>query len=389
MTSLEKDVGSHQAFGSFCEHSGTGGCVTLISKKLVRRASSTTSVEVLAGRCLVVSLQLQDMMFQVANIHIEPAATIEDKKLLLLKLKGNLVDASVGMALLGGDFNFIPTGEAKISFQEVEAWIPRDPLAHFFDETMSNMTELIQDSYTRLHIEKGILKSGSRIDRWYCNLPEVDLMDCQPRATTMHNLFNKSKLSDHAAVSVVLHPPSRRAPMANFIPNWVVNHEQFVGFVQEVVADSPIDSCPFMRLQILKEAIYCSSDLVKQFVQDNDIPKSTEEELYWAVLLWRGDRAGLAHLVHKATKADPQLKEVVDTSSHKVTDLKWLQEHIRQLQQELHKQWMNDAAAMPTEANSTAATAKTKAMQRLMARKRLWDSTGKAISLQGIRGSQG
>ena len=127
-----------------------------------------------------------------------------------------------------------------------------------------------------------------------------------------------------------------------------------LGFVQDVAADSLVAACPFERLQVMKEAIYCACDLAKEYAQEDAIPKSSEEKLYWAVFLWRGGRAAQGHLVAKAVKADLALKEVVDSSSGRVVDLPWLQNHIKELQNDLHQKWMSEAASVPVEANSSA-----------------------------------
>ena len=77
----------------------------------------------------------------------------------------------------------------------------------------------------------------------------------------------------------------------------------------------------------------------------------------------------------------------MDININKAVDFPRLQNHIKQLQQDLHQKWLNDVASVPAEAISSAATSKAETMKKLMQRKRLWGSTGKAISLQGIRGN--
>ena len=92
----------------------------------------------------------------------------------------------------------------------------KDPLAKFFEEQFPNFIELQQDGFTRDHKVNGDFRSAARLDRWYCNLPELDMLDCQPRAAVLHNVFAPNPLSDHAAISLALHPPRKEVVITQF-----------------------------------------------------------------------------------------------------------------------------------------------------------------------------
>ena len=92
-------------------------------------------------------------------------------------------------------------------------------------------------------------------------------------------------MSDHAAISLALHPPKKEAVVTQFIPDWVSGHPSFGDYVGEVLADCRVASCPYERLLNVKEAIQCASILVKEKMLEERLPKTMEEQLYWAVLL--------------------------------------------------------------------------------------------------------
>ena len=111
--------------------------------------------------------------------------------------------------------------------------------------------------------------------------------------------------------------------------------------------------------------------------------------MYWATLLWRGDRAGLHHLVERAANTDLDLSSCVEVRSGRVHDREWLRQHIRQLQDSYHQQLADNIINDQSDNGTTKPSTKSKAMQQAVRRGRLWRSTGKAISLQGISSGSG
>ena len=138
-----------------------------------------------------------------------------------------LLDLMETIYVLGGDFNFVPTGEGRLQFEDAEAIHYNEPIAVSFEDYFDDFTDIAQDQYTRLHIEHQVVKSAARLDRIYINMHEVDIMDAQPRAAVLHNLHEANKLSDHAAISVALSAPSSTPPDGHFVPDCMLAHPSF------------------------------------------------------------------------------------------------------------------------------------------------------------------
>ena len=81
--------------------------------------------------------------------------------------------------------------------------------------------------------------------------------------------------------------------------------------------------------------------------------------------------------------------ELVSESGGVVQDLNGLQAYIAGIQQGLQQRELEGLAAITPEPNSYAATNKAAAMSKVLRRKQLWASTGKALALQGTQDSHG
>ena len=377
----------HCAFGTFIPDSSAGGCVVLVARALVDAAEGHCFVDVLSGRCCILNLHLNDYVMQFVNVHIEPKAELEHKKRLVRDIKARIVDSDAGISFMGGDFNFVPVGEER--YQHDHDHDPNtyhhttDPIATYFNDQLQSMTEIAQDGFTRLHIEHGALRSAARLDRWYSNMPEVDLADANPRAAVLHNLFKSRELSDHAPVSVIFEAPSVTPPPGQFVPEWVIHDDEFKVAVEQIMQEMPMADTVFEELEYMKEAMYIAAELVKEKVQERRRPQCAEEHIYWALLLWRGDRAGLPALVEKAVRADPSLEPAVDPEGRRVADRRWLRAHIVHLQDVFHQMQVDRMIHDPIHNNSKH-DKKAAALQRALRRGRLWKPIGRAIFLQGI-----
>ena len=141
-------------------------------------------------------------LFQIANLHLDPALGNDEKKEVLSELKKNLVKIDEGIAILTDDFNFMPVGEHRLDLTNGEPIIVREPIASYFEAFFDYFVEVAQDQFTRVRIEQDKPISASRLDRMYINMQPMDLMDMQPRAIVLHNALKSDRLSDHAALSI-------------------------------------------------------------------------------------------------------------------------------------------------------------------------------------------
>ena len=74
LQTLEREVGSHRAFGSFDSSPGVGGVVILVAKQLVSQASLAICSTIQAARSIEITIAFQKATLQLINIHVDPAA---------------------------------------------------------------------------------------------------------------------------------------------------------------------------------------------------------------------------------------------------------------------------------------------------------------------------
>ena len=101
----------------------------MIHKSIIDVAEGACEITIAAGRILIVNVHIDDCIFQVANIHIPPKEQGDAKHRMLRDARASVIDPSVGITLMLGDFNFVPIGEDRINFNDAEAYSYRDPIA--------------------------------------------------------------------------------------------------------------------------------------------------------------------------------------------------------------------------------------------------------------------
>ena len=67
----------------------------------------------------------------------------------------------------------------------------------------------------------GIIRTSSRIDRIFINLPMAEARDFHCYSHVFENLVNRSIPSDHAAVRMVIQKPTIRGQKGKRIPSWM------------------------------------------------------------------------------------------------------------------------------------------------------------------------
>ena len=100
-------------FGTYCSNSAAGGVSILLGRRIARHLKATRALEIVDGRVLLVSGELQDgSKFTVVTVHIVPEWTIA-KKLETLQSVREECDKVGGFCILAGDFNFLASGDLR------------------------------------------------------------------------------------------------------------------------------------------------------------------------------------------------------------------------------------------------------------------------------------
>ena len=88
----------------------------------------------------------------------------------------------------------------------------------------------------------------SRIDRIFIHRPMAEGRECHCYSHVFENLGKRSIPSDHAAVRVVLHPPTFRRHQGKSIPSWMRKHPVFCPLLKRLDDDHQYSADPFDAL---------------------------------------------------------------------------------------------------------------------------------------------
>ena len=153
----------------------------------------------------------------------------------------------------------------------------------------------------------------------------------------------------------------------------------FNPFTNENLNDMGLTRDPFENLKRLKQAMKCACMDVKHYSKMQKRPTTIAEKLYWSALLWRSVRSGSMAAACRAVEAFPLLEAYFSKDDHHLFDLEGLTLHINTLAGQDIEIELEELEEM-----KIPSSAKSMAADRLMARQKLWKSSGRAIILQGV-----
>lgn len=195
----------------FASSSRAGGVVIGVSRQMLRDGV-LTSVEVDRGRCLAVHLAFARGAVEVVSVHLDPALGRRAKEQFLGKIRAHVDYLSPHAVLLGGDWNFLASGDVRLDTMRGESREATN-IASFFGEKISDFVELSQAQFTfgRLYGD-GQRSSFSRIDRWYANFDPDRMGKVLASVAVEGSLTDRQRPSDHLPLRLVLsHRRGRRA----------------------------------------------------------------------------------------------------------------------------------------------------------------------------------
>ena len=127
--------------------------------------------------------------------------------------------------------------------------------AALFHSLFPHVLEIAQPDCTwRDSTVIGIIRTLSRIDRIFINLPVAEVRDFHYYSHVFENLGNRSIPSDHAAVRIVIQKPIGDS-RANAFPSWMSKHPAFCSILKRLHDDHRYSADPFGALADFKTII--------------------------------------------------------------------------------------------------------------------------------------
>lgn len=224
---------SHLYLGTFDIHradaAGTarGGTFVAVRRDWAQ-AAVDVRVEVIArARALGVVLRWGQASLAVASVHLDPALQPSGRAALLESIRRWVDRSSTSFVLLGGDWNFVPSDEKRMTGDGADAH-SADRTGERFERLFEDFAEVFQPDFTwSRRLASGIEGTRSRIDRVYAKVGHMQVARIVWSAAVAGSLTEHMRPSDHVPVVVVARVRTLRSRSAAPIPPYIFSLPAF------------------------------------------------------------------------------------------------------------------------------------------------------------------
>jgi len=195
----------------------TGGVIICIKLHILAVCGPPSHTIIDPGRIICIHFHSRDKHLGIVGVHLVPEYSFQQKYSFIQRIADIIRASKQTLWWVGGDFNFEASGEKSFnldrnSFTDSSA---SERLASAWNLHLSHLLEHHQPDFTRVQNgPQGI--SASRLDRIYSNLPSWRLLSCNVHTSTVGNIMDSNRLSDHIPVMTSIHSSADR-PMIHFI----------------------------------------------------------------------------------------------------------------------------------------------------------------------------
>ena len=196
-------------FGSFIpDHENAGGSAICIHIDLLPEEAIVTHLTTCQGRDHFVNIQSGRHNFVIVNVHFEPELTLTQLRGRLRLIHPHWPAYPSGVGIILGEFNICDPEEGRFDVWN-QSFTDGDPgKTAVFHSFFPYVLEVAQSDYTRRDSTAlGVIRTLSRIDRIFINLPMAEARDFHCYSHVVENLGKKTIPSDHAAVRLVIQKP--------------------------------------------------------------------------------------------------------------------------------------------------------------------------------------
>jgi endonuclease/exonuclease/phosphatase family metal-dependent hydrolase len=346
LDTLAREAPSHVHFGTFSTSQAAGGLLISLSNEFVCGVNHFEEIVLAPGWCLALRCSGPQRAIQFINIHIEPALSHLAKSKLLADIAAT-ADTFAGSTYLLGDFNFVPSDEARYRMAECEDVRGDSKLALEFESRFCGFTELHQAGYTRKQVTHDAITALSRLDRIYTNMQPCLLHDLNVHTHTVGYITDPTNISDHIPVTTCIQPQRVHNGIDFRLSSWTVKHPEFTATTRDMLDTCTLPASGIQSLSILREVLQASDMAIKN-LGEAEGASTTPQKLYWALMAMRGGRDGKPALISRAVGAYPKLLEWCSPRPAAITHHTDLHNHITLLSSSNIEQMRNELEADPS-----------------------------------------
>ena len=223
-----------QLFGTIIPgNENAGGTASCIHKDLLPDDATVTHFVTCPRRGHTVSIQSDWTKLVIVSVHFEPELTVRRLRERLRHIIPHCPSYPNAMGFIMEDCS------VSLHFPKV--------------------LEIAQPDFTRKDSSaNGIIRTLSRIDRIFTNMPKAEARDFHCYSHVFENLGNRTIPSDHTAVRLAIQKPTNWRQQDKRIPGWMSKHPVFCSILKRLHDGHRYSDEPFCALAEFKD-ILCRS----------------------------------------------------------------------------------------------------------------------------------
>lgn len=252
---------SHRYWSTFDTHqeasvaTARGGTILGIARRWTDDAISIRHEVLQRARAIGVMIELPGTKLAFASVHVDPAMNLSAKTRLFYTVRRWLDGCADCFAILLGDWNFIPSDEARLSGMGRET-SSADRTGERFEHIFEDLAEIHQPHFTwSRRGADGMLLGYSRIDRAYARVDHLEAAQALWTAGIVGSLTARNRPSDHAAVSVSIRRNKGRSELRPPLPPYLFRLPEVWKLFHEYTSAHDLMPDPGLRLDAMVEEL--------------------------------------------------------------------------------------------------------------------------------------
>ena len=174
-----------------------------IRKNLLPDRAAVTHEVTYQGRDLAIKVQSGESLLVIINIHFAPGPSLRSLRERLRRLSTHWPRYPAGFGVLIGDFIICEPEEGRFNVTNQTFTEGDAGKTALFRTFFPYALEIAQPNFTRKDAAAdGTIRTLSRIDRAFINLPMAEARDCHCYSHVTDNLGELSIPSDHVAIRI-------------------------------------------------------------------------------------------------------------------------------------------------------------------------------------------
>ena len=217
-------------FGTFVPGNvNAGGSAMFIRKNLLPDRAVVTHEVTYQGRDHIIKVQSGGTLLVILNEHFEPVLCLRSLRERPRRLSTHWTQYPEGFGIIISDFNICEPEEGRLNVTNQTFTDGDAGRTALFRTFFSYALETAQPNFTRRDAAAdGTIRTLSRIDRAFINVPMAEARDFRCHSHVTDNFGERSIPSDHVAIRIDTQKPQDHCGTSGQVPPWMSKHPFFV-----------------------------------------------------------------------------------------------------------------------------------------------------------------